>query len=229
MNSFKNNDYIDLMDIAKKIWLYKLPVLAMAVLFMVLSLVRVTFFVDDQYVATGMLYVTNQKESIDQDDKAISQADINTAKSMSATYREILKTRTFLAEISEDIGGKYSWKQIKSMLSLSAVNNTELMQISVTAKNPEDAYLIADSIINNAPEKLSSIFKNGQIAIVDEAIPPTSPVGKGVTKQAMMGFVVGLALGLMIVVVIGLFDTKVHKSEDVSRRYNVSIIGEISQ
>lgn len=229
MNSFKNNDYIDLMDIVKRIWLYKLPIFALAVLFAVLCTVRVAVFVEDRYVSSGMLYVTNQSDNVDDEDTEVNLSDINTAKSMSTTYQEILKTRTFLAEVSEDIGGKYSWKQIKSMLSISAVNNTQLLQISVTAATPDDAYLIAQSLIENAPDKLYSIFKNGQVAVVDDAMYPTTAVGKGTMSEAAKGFVIGLFLGLAAVVVIGLFDTKIHKSEDVANRYNVSILGEIVQ
>ena len=227
MNSFKNNDYIDLLEIAKSLWAYKFMLIALAVVVAVLAVVRVEFFTKDQYVATGMLYVSNKQE-VEEDEK-VSQQDINTAKSMSATYREILKTRAFLGEISEEIGGKYSWSKIKSMTSIYAVNNTELMEVSVVANSPHDAYLIADSIVKNAPEKLGSIFENGLIKIVDDVVVPSKPIGKGTAKQGVMGAILGLVLGMAIVVVVNLFDTKVHKAEDVAKRYSVSILGEIYQ
>lgn len=227
MNSFKNNDYIDLLEIAKSLWAYKFMLIALAIVVAVLAVVRVEFFTKDQYVATGMLYVSNKQE-VEEDEK-ISQQDINTAKSMSATYREILKTRAFLGEISEEIGGKYSWNQIKSMTSIYAVNNTELMEVAVVAGSPRDAFLVADCIVKNAPEKLGSIFENGLIKIVDDVAVPTRPVGKGTTKQGVMGAILGLALGMAIVVIINLFDTKIHKAEDVAKRYSVSILGEIYQ
>ena len=44
-----------------------------------------------------------------------------------------------------------------------------------------------------------------------------------------MGAILGLVLGMAIVVVVNLFDTKVHKAEDVAKRYSVSILGEIYQ
>lgn len=227
MNSFKNNDYIDLLEIAKSLWAYKFMLIALAIIVAVLAVVRVEFFTKDQYVATGMLYVSNKQE-VEEDEK-ISQQDINTAKSMSATYREILKTRAFLGEISEEIGGKYSWSRIKSMTSIYAVNNTELMEVSVVANSPHDAYLVADCIVKNAPEKLGSIFENGLIKIVDDVVVPSKPVGKGTAKQGAMGAILGLALGMAIVVIINLFDTKIHKAEDIAKRYSVSILGEIYQ
>ena len=229
MNSFKNNDYIDLLEIAKNVWLYKLPILVLAVVFALVCVIRVEFFVDDQYVSSGMLYVSNQKADDEEDEKSISQSDINTAKSLSATYREVLKTRSFLADVENEIGGKYSWKQIESMISVSAVSNTELIRVSVTANVREDAYLIADAIINQAPEKLEDVFGNGSVKIVDDAAIPSGAVSKGTVSSAVKGGAIGVVLGLAIVVVIGLFDKKVHKSEDVAKRYSVSILGEIMQ
>lgn len=232
MNSFNNNDYIDILEIVKKVWSYKFPVIALAVVLALLCVIRVEFFVDDQYVSSGMLYVTNRKVD-SENEKDISQADINTAKSLSSTYREVLKTRSFLAEVENDIKGKtenkYSWKQLKSMLSISSVNNTELMQVSITSTNRNDAFTIADSIINLAPEKLDEIFGNGSVTIVDNPVIPSGAVSKGTMSQAVKGGAVGMFIGLAIVVVIGLFDKKIHKSEDVSKRYNISILGEIAQ
>lgn len=228
MSSFKNNDYIDLMEIVRSLWAYKFLLIALAVVMAILSVVRIEFFTEDRYVATGMLYVSNKQETDDAAAK-VSQADINTAKSMSATYREILKTRTFLAQISEDIGGRFSWGRIKGMIGISAVNNTELVQISVSANNPNDAYIVAESIVRNAPEKLGSIFGNGNIKIVDEVAVPSAPLGKGTTGEAAKGGILGLFIGVAIIVVMNLFDTKIHKSEDVAKRYNVSILGEIAQ
>ena len=227
MGSFKNNDYIDLMEIAKSLWTYKLLLIALAAILAILAVVRVEFFTDDTYVASGMLYVSNRAEY--EEDEGISQQDINTAKSMSATYQEILKTRTFLAKVSEDIGGKMSWSRINGMTTVSPVGNTELMHIYVVANNPKDAYMVAESIVRNAPETLGDVFDEGTIKIVDEVVPPSAPMDKGVAKQGLLGAVIGFVLGCAIVVIRNLFDTKIHKSEDVAKRYNISVLGEIYQ
>ncbi len=229
MNSSKNIEYIDLMDIAKRLWAYKLPMVAVGIIVALLFSIKVAFFVEDRYVASGILYVTNRSDGSEEVNGEISKSDIETAISMSTTYKEILKTRTFLAEVSEDIGGKYSWKQIKGMMSITNINETELLQISVSANNPKDAYEVANSLINHAPKKLSGIFKQGQAEIVDEPVLPTGAVNKGIAGEAAKGFILGLFLVVAVVVVINLFDTKVRKSEEVAKRYDVSILGEIHQ
>ncbi len=227
MNSFKKNDYIDLMEIAAKIWAHKFLLITLAVVMAVLFAVRVEFFTKDRYVASGVVYVSNK--GLQEDNEEISLNDIDTAKSMTDTCREILGMRTFLARVSEDIENKYTWSQIKGMTSVSSLNETELMVISATAGNPEDAYLVAESMVRNAPDTLGNVFKNGSIEIIDEVVLPSGPVSKGTAGEAAKGAILGLFLGAAIIVIMNLFDTKIHKGEDVAKRYNVSILGEIAQ
>ena len=226
MGSVKNNEYIDLMEIAKSIWTYKFILVALAVVIALISVVRVEFFTKDKYVAYGVVYVSNGQT---QDSDIVSQSAIDTARTMIETSREILKTRSFLTEVSMDIDEKYSWGQIKGMTSITAQNETELMRISVTAYSPTDAYNIANSILDRYPERLTSVFKSGTAEVIDSVIPPTSAVSKGVTGEAVKGAILGLFLGLAIIVIINLFDTKIHKGEDVATRYKVSVLGEIAQ
>ena len=226
MNNIKNNDYIDLLEIVKSVWVYKFMLIALAVVIAMLSVVKLVFITIDRYVAYGVIYVSNG-QTMEAD--LVSGQAIDTARTMVETCREILKTRTFLTEVSLDTGGKYSWSQIGSMTSISAVNETELMRISVTAYSPEDAYLIANSIVNKAPERLVSVFKSGTAEIIDEVIAPGGAVSKGTVGEAAKGAILGLFIGLAIIVIINLFDTKIHKGEDVAARYKVSILGEIAQ
>lgn len=227
MNSFEREEYIDVMEIVRGIWIYKFLLIALAVVMAVMFAVRVEFFTPDRYVASGILYVSNRgTQGVSEE---ISLNDIDTAKSMTETCREILAMRTFLAGVSEDIGNEFTWSELKGMTSVSALNETELLVVSATAGTAEDAYLVAESMVRNAPYTLRNVFKNGSIEIIDEVVLPEGPVGKGTLKNALMGAFVGLFIGVAFIVIRNLFDTKVHKSEDVANRYNVSILGEIAQ
>ena len=214
-------------------WLYKFPIIALAILLAVVNMVRIELTVEEKYLSRGMFYVSNQRVNPEEEQvEEVNVNDIDTAKSLSATYREVLKTRSFLKEVekevAEELGEKYTWSQISGMLSLSAVNETELMRISVMANSAADSLVIADCVMDLAPVKLEQIFGNGTVKVVDGAAY-AGVVGKGTTGAAVKGGILGAFIAVAAIVVIGLFDTKVRKSEDVSKRYNVSILGEIAQ
>ena len=219
---------IDLIELLQNIWKQKWVILTLAVIMGALAFVKVQYFTDDVYRSSGILYVSNRKDTTISDD-SIKASDINASREFSTTYIQILQTRSFLKSISEKTGGKYTWAQIGRMMNISAVEETELLSIVVTAGNPEDAYEITSAILNNASSKLTGVFKNGDVSIVDDAVMPKAPMSKGVIRQIALGAIIGVVMGIAYVFIRNFFDTKVRKSEDVEKRYNVSVLGEIAQ
>ncbi len=214
-------------DILRIFWLNKFLIITLACLMATLFLVKTEYFTEDQYVADGMLYIRNRTEqSIE---GVIQGSDLSTSRSLSNTYIEILKSRSFLTDVSEETGGKYTWKEIKSMLTVNSVNETELLTISVKATSAEDAGAIASTIMRKAPDKLQNVLNGGGVEIIDEINSVGTLVDPGTMRKTVLGFVIGGFLGAVIAFLLNLFDKKVHKGEDVAKRYDVSILGNISQ
>ncbi len=223
----ENDKELAVTDILNILWLNKFLIVTLACLVATTFLVQSVYFSEPQYVADGLLYVSNKNNVIVEDE--IQQNDIITSRTLSYTYIEILQSRSFLADVSEATGGHYSWKDIDAMLTVSSVNETELLSISVKANNSEDACNIARAIMDKAPAKLKSILNGGDVEVVDAIADTGTLVDAGVAKKTVLGFVIGAFFGAVIAFLRNLFDKKVHKGEDVAKRYNVSILGSISR
>ncbi len=224
----ETNKGLSITDLLNILWLNKFLILTLACLFATFFLIKTVYFSEPQYMADGMLYVSNKDNVIIQDAE-INQSDIISSRSLGYTYIEILKSRSFLTEVSEATGGHYSWKNIKSMLTVSSLNETELLSISVKANNSEDACNIARAVLDKAPGKLKSILNGGAVEIVDPIAETGTLVDAGIPTKTVFGFVIGAFLGFAIAFLRNLFDKKVHKGEDVAKRYNVSILGNIGR
>ena len=161
----ENEKELAVTDILHIMWLNKFLIITLACLVATTFLVQTVYFSEPQYVADGMLYISNKNDIIMQEE--IQKSDIDTSRSLSYTYIEILKSRSFLTEVSEAVGGAYSWKEIKSMVTISSVNETELLTVSVKTNNSEDSCNIARAILDKAPNKLNSILSGGTVEIVD--------------------------------------------------------------
>lgn len=227
-NSKENYDF-DILEFMAKLWKYKLLIIISVIVFASAMIIKVLYFTSDTYTASGVLYIRSQARTTDTYEGSITKSEIDAARTLSTTYIETLKLRSFLTDVSEATGSIYSWQQIKSMMSVSAINDTEYISVSVTAKSPEEAYEIAECIFLNAPAKFIETFEGGQVTVVDPVNKPDQPNDKGLLKMILLGIIIGLAVGTLIVFIINLFDKKVHRSEDVERRYGVSILGEILQ
>lgn len=212
-------------------WKRKILIIVCALVAATFSFIKVTYFTADTYTANGILYVRNRDQKsvqMDQSDEVYG-SDINTSRLLSTTYIEILSTRSFLTDVSNSLGGKYSWGQVRGMMSISAVNDTELLNVVVSSGSAQDACDIANAIMENANDKLKEIFNGGDVEIVDRAVAPAGPNGKNRSRTVLIALLAGLAIGCAAAFVLDYFDTIVHKSADVAKRYQISILGEISQ
>lgn len=222
-------DTIDLLELLGVMWRNKLIIIACALVASVISFICVQYLTDDTYSSSGILYVSNKNRYSTTVDDSINGSDIDTSRTLSTSYMEVLKTTSFLMSVSDEIGNKYSWAQIGSMMSVSSVNDTELLKITVVALNPDDAYEVASAIMTCAPGKLTAIFKGGEVEIADPPLYPSGPNSKGKSRKIVLGFILGAVVGALICFLLYFFDTKVHKADDIAKRYNVSILGELAQ
>ncbi len=226
----ENEVSIDLLQILGLLWSRKFVILAAMVAAAVLAVIKVAFFTADVFTAEGVLYVSNRTEFTQtMENDMVYGSDIDASRMMSETYMEILTTRAFFTDVSKAIGEKYTWEEISSMMSISVVNETELLRITVLSGSAEDAYLVANGIISQAPKKLNEIFDGGEIKVVEAPVFPDEPNGKGLMRLMLIAMMAALVLSCGVIIVLNFFDTTIHRSDDISKRYNISILGEISQ
>lgn len=225
---YKENDSINFMDFYKIVHDHIIAIVVIAAIIAILSYVRVAFFVPDTYTATGVLYVSSKDEA-NSKSESVQMNDIVTNMTMASTYIETLKTRSFLEAISVDVDNKYTYKQISSMLTLSNINDTELIEIKVTALLPEDAYAICESVLENAPKKLHTIYPGGSIKIVDPSYYPENPDSKGTIFNVLIGLVLGGLLGCAYAFIYSILDVKFRKTADFKDRYNAPVLGQVTK
>ena len=182
------------------------------------------FFIVPQYTSSGKLYVSNTSDRIE--DSANLSA-LNTSARLVSTYIEIFKTNTFLEKIASDSGTNYSAGQLKGMISYSALNQTEVLQVEVRSRSKIDAKIIAEIILDNAQDEVERIGNGGFVTIIDEASTPDKPTSPNVELNTIIGILFGALLGVLIVFVIEIFDTRVKNEEDLISKYDLPILGVI--
>ena len=227
-NTTIKNEGVDMFDLIQIFWKHKLIIAAFMIVCAFVMLLKTAYFTSDKYSSSGILYVSNRKEEPNENG-AILKSDIDTARVLSTTYIEILKTSYFLEEVGAAVSPDYTWHDISKMISITTINDTELLKIATTAPSANEAYYVTKSILEKAPEKLKSIYKKGEVEVVDPPRYPLTPNDKNIARNAFLGAIIGIIIGALVTFIINFFDTKVRKGEDAAKRYNVSVLGEISE
>ena len=115
---------IDVVDMLLRRW-WMILVSAIAVGIIVFTYTEV--FIDPTYESTGALYVNSTAQTSVSGE--ISSGTLAASQKLVSTYAEILQRRTFLEQVVKDLDNEYTVNEIKSMLRMEAVNETEILEI----------------------------------------------------------------------------------------------------
>lgn len=210
--------------LVRKSWLIGIT----AILCAVVMFLATVFFVDPEYQATTMIYVNNNSFSLGEVSlSSITSSDISASRGLVKSYIVILKSRETLNDVIDYAGVNRTYTEVKGMISAASVDSTEIFEVVVTSTDPVEAEKIADAIAHVLPKRISSIIEGTSANIVDYAVLPAAPSSPNYTKNTMLGFVIGLALSIVLILIRELMDITIHSEEDIARVCTHPVLAEV--
>lgn len=175
------------------------------------------FLVTPMYESSVMFYVNNNAISVGSTSLSLSSSDITASRGLVETYMVILNTRETLSHVTDYAGTEHSYRELSGMISAEAVEETEVFRVTVTSPSPEEAELLANSIAYILPKRISNIVEGTSAKVVDAAVIPSAPSSPSYSKNTMIGFLLGLFVSVLIIVLRELFDISIRNEEDISQ------------
>ena len=218
---------IDLLKLARALWRRAWAIMLAAVIFGGAALTYTAIFVTPLYKAEALMYVNSSNISVGGAKVSISQGELTAAQSLIKTYAVILSTRTTLNDVIEQSGVSYTYEQLKGMISAQSVNSTEVFSITVTSPSPREAEMLANTIARILPEKISAIVEGSSARIVDYAVEPAKKASPSLSKNALIGAMLGFVLACGIVVIMELTDEQIHDSDYLIQTYDIPVLAVI--
>ena len=199
--------------VLSKAWL----VAVVAVLCAVLTFLGTFFFVTPLYQSSAMFYVNNNSLSVGSATLSLSSSDISASRGLVKTYIVILDTRETLLDVIDYAGVDLTYSKIKKMIAAEAVDGTEVFRVVVTNPDPKEAEQIANAIAYILPKRISSIVEGTSAKVVDAAVVPSRPSSPSYSKNTLLGFILGFALTVAVIVLRELFDISIRAEEDIEQ------------
>ena len=205
---------IDLAQVAKALWSRAWLIGIVAVLSGAVLLSVAVFIKEPAYTANVQLYVNNNADST-----IISSSQLAAAQALADTYLVVLESRSVLAEVQQQTKLPYSYNELKQMVVGEAINNTEVIEVTVTCENYVHAAQIANTIAQVLPDKISAIIQGSSVRVVDYAVENPNPVGPKYTTWLAAGVLAGTVLSALCIIVVDLSDTSIHSEEYLAEVY----------
>lgn len=181
-----------------------------------------TFFITPVYEASATMIVNKSEGSSSPD---VTYNDLLFTQKLVKTYSVIMQSNTVLKRVIDEIGLDIGVDSLKGMLSISGVNDTEVIRIKVSNENPELAARIANEITKQAPQEIIRAVKAGSVEVIDSASVPLRPTKPRKAMNTAIAGILGAMLSVGIVFLRNYFDDTIKTEEDIREKLNLPVLG----
>ncbi|WP_158590126.1 polysaccharide biosynthesis tyrosine autokinase [Amnibacterium setariae] len=149
-----------------------------------------------------------------------------------ATYTALVTTPTVTSAVIKSLNLNETSTSLPSSISASNPTNTNLIQITVTQKNPALAASIANALADRLTQTVQELetpvgdsSSPVKLTRVSTAQPSPRPSSPNVALNITFGILLGLITGLIIAFVRELVNTKVRTASDLEQVLSVPNLG----
>ena len=171
--------------------------------------------------------------------------NISNSKQLVNTYMEVLKDDVVMNAVSDKLmeqydestlntyfpfeDGKIAPSNLRNCLAISTVTDTSAVKIVATTENAQLSADICNALTLVAPKYVEEAVGVGSINTIGKAKVYKKPVAPSNTKNAVLGMAAAFLIVVMIILIIDYFDNTIKETEEIAKKYEKAIIGEIQQ
>jgi capsular polysaccharide biosynthesis protein len=220
---FVEENTIDLQELFSMLWKNIWFIIGVTALITLLTASFTYFIIDKQYSSETTIYVSpNQSEN-----GGINYNDLQINQRMVKTYAEIIKSRTVLEKVRTDLNltESHTIGQIRDSITVSAVNDTEIILIQTEFNNPELAQIVAKKVAEVFMTEVDAYVDVNNLKILDPASYNENPVSPNLLLNTVIGFVLGGMISVGIVLLKEFLNRTIRTDKDIEKYLNVPILG----
>ena len=166
------------------------------------------------------------------DNQVNAQAQLQADVQMISTYKDIITSPTILNAVSTQLknqGFNMTPANIKSCISISNQQNSQVFTVAVKAKNPQLAAAIANTTANVFKVKVKKIMSVNNVSILSKAEENPKPVSPKVVLNTLIGLIVGCVLGLFLAFIFDSMDRTITDESFITEELELNDLGIINE
>lgn len=219
---------IDLWHYAKALYKRLWLIILVAVVFAAGAFFYSKTMVTPVYRSGFITYVNNKMEISTGGNTTVS--DLNASYALAYTYESIITSRSVITEAVDlckrsgtyPEGGSATYR-----VSTSVAEKAPVISVYVETPDAEFAKDLAAAIAKVAPKHVERVVEGSSMRIIDEPTLPGSPSAPNNKQSALLGAMVGFVLSCAGVIALEFCLDKVQGTEDLEKRYDISVLGTI--
>ncbi|WP_434794253.1 putative capsular polysaccharide biosynthesis protein YwqC [Terrisporobacter petrolearius] len=203
----------------KKMWIIVLS----AVICGVISGLVSFYVLKPVYEANTTLIVNKEVEN--ETTQMTTSDDLNFVQKLALTYGEIIKSRSVITSTIDKLNLDMTYEDLSEAVSITNVENTQIIKISVKNENPR----VASTICNTIPEIFSTevqrIVKASGTEVIDKAAVPEEPIKPNKTINIVIATVLGAMVSVFVIFLKEALNTKIKEPKDIEEKLGLPVFG----
>lgn len=221
----EENEVIDLTEILSAVRQHLLELIFVTLVAALVGFTASKFLVIPKYDSSALMIV-NTRQDVNAN---VTSDQINSATKLVSTYSIIIKSDTVLQQVIDNLGLNLTYAKLNKRVTVAAVDDTQVMKITVQSDSPEWARQVCEQIITVAPDVIKEAVEAGSVKVISNPSLATEPVSPNIKKNTMLAAAVGFVLVIGIIVLQVLLDNKINTEEDVTKYLDMTVLGVIPQ
>lgn len=226
-NNQFDSEEIDLSEIFVIIKRNILIILVSGLVLGILAFSYTKFAVKKQYVSSGTLIVNNRKS----ESNSVTNDEITSAKNLASVYSIVIKSEPILNQVLTnlklDTTENINTDQLSKLITVSSVDATQVMKVSVKTKDPKLSEQIANEVLKVSPEIIEETVEAGSVKVISQAKVNENAVSPNVIQNTLIAIILGFMLSVGAVLVINLLDKTFKDEEDIEKYLGLPLLGVI--
>lgn len=205
-------------------------IIIVVIVFVASSAVISSLYITPKYTTSAMLIVNKPgKADTSTATGDYTYNDLLLTQKLVNTYSVIITSDSVLTKVIENLNLDLSVTDLRKGLTVSGVNDTEIIKIEVTDEIPQRAMDIANEITRVCPDEIVRTVKAGGVELIDYATLPGAPSSPNITNYTLIAGVLGFALIMFILIIVEILNRTVKTPEDVENLFSLPVLGQLPE
>ena len=191
----EENEVIDLTEILSAVRQHLLELIFVTLAAALVGFTASKFLMNPKYDSSALMIV-NTRQDVNAN---VTSDQINSATKLVSTYSIIIKSDTVLQQVIDNLGLNLTYAKLNKRVTVAAVDDTQVMKITVQSDSPEWARQVCEQIITVAPDVIKEAVEAGSVKVISNPSLATEPVSPNIMKNTMLAAAVGFVLVIGII------------------------------
>ena len=218
---------LDLKELLQIFWEKKTQIILIIAIFTVIGVIYSLGFVTPKYQASTTLLLATNSSSDKTGTESITTTDVTLNSKLVSTYSKLVESNKIVRKVISNLSLKMDEETLKKSISVTAVEDAEMIQIAVKNEDPVLATKIANETAKVFIENVKEYYGMENVHVVDEAEIPQEPANVNHAKDVMIFAFIGVVIAIMYVLVANMLDTTIKTSEDIEKIAGVTVLASI--